>query len=91
MMRTQAVLPAVFILFFNFSAAAQTFSPSASSSNSSNSNSGNSNDQQSQPEIMLTLPPGLDQFNGSAKVDKLVPAFKTVSEAASGFSTSGVV
>lgn len=76
-MRTQAVLPAFFILFLSFftvSAAAQTFNPAtASGSNSGNSTSGNSNDQQSQPEIMLTLPPALDQFNGSAKVDKLVP------------------
>ena len=65
MIGTQAVLPAFLILFFTFTVMAQT--PGAATLSGSNSNG-----QQSQP-VVPTLPPSLDQFNGSAITDKPVP------------------
>lgn len=67
MIRTKGVLPAVFLLLFSLHLAAQAPGPASSTTGS------NTADQQSQPEIMVTLPPSLDQFNGSAMVDKAVP------------------
>lgn len=65
MIRTQAVLPAFLGLFFTFTAIAQTPGAATLSGN-------NSNGQQSQP-VVPTLPPSLDQFNGSAITDRPVP------------------
>jgi outer membrane protein TolC len=67
MIRTKGVLPAVFLLLFSLHLAAQAPGPASSTTGS------NTADQQPQPEIMVTLPPSLDQFNGSAMVDKAVP------------------
>lgn len=66
MIRTKGVLPAVFLVFISLPIAAQTSSPTSPASS-------NTGDQQSQPEVIPALPPSLDQFNGSAKVDKPVP------------------
>src|SRR5215467_3071287 len=67
MTRTKVVLLACFLLLAVFPAVAQV-NPGSSSGGSNNNNN-----QRTTPEIMQSLPPSLDQLNGSGSTDALVP------------------